>query len=51
LQSLTPRVKAVALAYRLQVFEHIEADEHDFPVDFVVTEEGVIDCSIFRRNS
>jgi len=51
LRSLTHRAKAVALAYQLQVFEHIEADEHDFPVDFVVTEEGVIDCSIFRRNS
>ncbi|MEW6662339.1 MAG: 5-formyltetrahydrofolate cyclo-ligase [Bacillota bacterium] len=50
LRSLGPQAKAVALAYQLQVLEHIEAEEHDYPVDLVVTEEGVIDCSIFRSN-
>jgi len=48
LRSLSPKAKAVAIAYQLQVLGHIETEEHDHPVDLLVTEEGVIDCGIFR---
>jgi 5-formyltetrahydrofolate cyclo-ligase len=49
LRLLAPRAKAVALAYQMQVFDLIEAEEHDFPVDLVVTEEEIIDCRLYRR--
>jgi len=48
LRTLRPNVKAMALAFQLQVLEQIETKEHDSPVDMLVTEEGLIDCAFFR---
>jgi len=35
----------VAVAFALQVVPHVPADEHDMPMDLIVTEQGIIDCA------
>lgn len=45
LLSLLPRdAKVIALAFGFQVVDKVPAGPHDVPVDFVVTEEGVLRC-------
>jgi len=39
-----PRAKSVALAFNLQVLDNAYPEPHDHPVQFVITEEQVIDC-------
>lgn len=39
----------VALAYSFQLIPHVLTDEHDIPMQFIVTEQGVIDCARGRR--
>ncbi len=36
----------IAAGYSFQVFEHVPTDSHDIPLDFIVTEETVITCTI-----
>ncbi len=45
LERVRPETKKVALAFDLQMVEHAHEDEHDFPVQYIVTESGVIECS------
>lgn len=40
--------ETIALAYSLQVYAQIPIEEHDVPVNFIVTEEGVIPCHSLR---
>lgn len=35
----------IGLAFELQIVDNIPIDEHDIPVDKIVTEERIIDCS------
>lgn len=39
-----PQAKSVALAFSLQVLDDAYPEPHDHPVQFLVTEEQVIDC-------
>ena len=40
---------AVGLAHDAQVVDHIPTEDHDRPVDYLVTELGVTDCRKLRR--
>ena len=46
---LLPRVKGkrtiAALAFCAQVFEQVPGMPHDIPVDYIITEEKVIECN------
>ncbi|KPD01089.1 hypothetical protein LR69_00574 [Geobacillus sp. BCO2] len=33
-----------ALAYSFQVMDDIPAEEHDVPVKFIITDQGVLHC-------
>lgn len=39
----------IGLAYDVQIMGHIPAESHDQPVDYVVTESGVINCQELRN--
>ncbi|MCL4515017.1 MAG: 5-formyltetrahydrofolate cyclo-ligase [Firmicutes bacterium] len=39
----------VALAFELQVLERVAREPHDFLIDWIVTEERLIDCRQHRR--
>jgi 5-formyltetrahydrofolate cyclo-ligase len=39
----------IGLAHGLQIVEHIPTDEHDRPVDYLVTESGVTNCQELRN--
>jgi len=41
----------VAVAFALQVAPRVPADEHDVPMDLIVTEQGVIDCARGQRGA
>lgn len=41
LQNPAPKV---ALIPESQIFDDIPTDEHDLPVDFLISERGIIDC-------
>jgi 5-formyltetrahydrofolate cyclo-ligase len=41
---LKPGARVIALAFSFQVVERVPVSPHDVNVDFVVTENGVIDC-------
>ncbi len=34
----------IALAYEMQILKNVYPEEHDIPVDFVITESRIIDC-------
>lgn len=41
---LVPKAIKIGLAFDFQVVDEIPQEEHDVPVDIIVTEERVIDC-------
>lgn len=41
-----PDDPCVALAYELQILEDLPREEHDKPVDYIVTPERIIDCHL-----
>lgn len=45
------RAAKVAVAFSLQLVPRVPFDERDRPVDYVVTEDGVIDCRAERGGS
>lgn len=44
LRSLRPDVPKIAIAFDLQVVEEAPTEQHDLPVDIIVTENRVIRC-------
>ena len=48
LVSLRTGVKRVALAYSFQLVEKLTTEEHDCPVDLIVTETKLINCQVSR---
>lgn len=44
LERVRPSIPKVALAFELQMVEDACPDEHDFPVEYVITEDTVITC-------
>ncbi len=50
---LLPQMRAtkVGLAFAFQVTESLPAEDHDAPVDFIATEERVIDCRKSSRQA
>lgn len=44
LEKRDPRTLLIALAYELQIIEHIDTHQHDVPVDLIVTEKRIITC-------
>jgi 5-formyltetrahydrofolate cyclo-ligase len=49
LVSLRSGVRRVALAYSFQLVEKLPAEEHDCPVDLIVTEKKLIACLASKR--
>lgn len=45
LKKLGKNVKKIGLSFELQVVDEIPKEEHDVPVDYVITEKGVMKCS------
>lgn len=45
LKELSPEAARVGLAFEMQIIEEVPVDSHDMPVDKIVTEKRVIDCS------
>ncbi len=45
---LLPRIKGertiAALAFEVQIFSSLPMEEHDIPVDYIITEQRTIDC-------
>ena len=39
-----PKAVKIGLAFDFQVVDKVPAEEHDVPVDFIITEKRVIDC-------
>ena len=39
-----PKAVKIGLAFDFQIVDQVPREEHDVPVDFIVTEERVIDC-------
>jgi len=37
-------VKKIGLAYKLQIVDKIPEEQHDIPVDVIITEDKIIDC-------
>ncbi len=44
-----PGVLTVGLAFELQVVASLPRDMYDMPVDFLVTEEDLVDCRAVRE--
>jgi 5-formyltetrahydrofolate cyclo-ligase len=51
LEKLSTCPPLVALAYNLQIVERIESEAHDWRMDAIVTETGIIRISDFESNS
>ena len=39
-----PKAVKVGLAFDFQIVDRIPAEEHDVPVDFIITEKRIIEC-------
>lgn len=48
LERVRPEIPKLALGFDLQMVEHAYPDAHDFPVDSVITESGVINCKDYN---
>jgi 5-formyltetrahydrofolate cyclo-ligase len=44
LESCSPRCLLIALAFELQIVEHVPCADHDIHIHKIVTEKRVIDC-------
>ncbi len=44
LPNLKDTVPTVALAFEVQMIDHVENDEYDFPVQYIITEKRMISC-------
>ncbi|MBC7190490.1 5-formyltetrahydrofolate cyclo-ligase [Candidatus Aerophobetes bacterium] len=44
LRKLSPEVIFVALSFSCQIVTHLPCEGHDVPVNYIVTEDGVITC-------
>ena len=44
-----PKSVKIGLAFDFQVVDKITAEEHDVPVDFIITEKRVIECKNFLK--
>ena len=40
----TPHAVKIGLAFEFQIVDSVPKEEHDVPVDFIITEKRVIDC-------
>ncbi|NYE56597.1 5-formyltetrahydrofolate cyclo-ligase [Carboxydothermus ferrireducens] len=47
LPNLRPAVKKVALAFELQIVPKIPTGPHDIPMDYIITEERIINCRLY----
>ncbi|GAV21965.1 5-formyltetrahydrofolate cyclo-ligase [Carboxydothermus pertinax] len=47
LSKLRPGVKKVALAFELQIVPKIVSGPHDIPMDYIITEERLINCRLY----
>jgi 5-formyltetrahydrofolate cyclo-ligase len=45
LEKCSPDCKLIALAYELQIVEHVPCADHDHHIHKIVTEKRIIDCS------
>jgi 5-formyltetrahydrofolate cyclo-ligase len=45
LEKCSPGCKLIALAYELQIVEHVPCADHDHHIHKIVTEKRIIDCS------
>ena len=39
-----PKAVKIGLAFDFQIVDKIPLETHDVPVDFIVTEKGIIEC-------
>jgi len=49
LKQLRKQVPIVALAFEVQIVEDIPLEESDMPVDFIITEQRIIETSILNK--
>lgn len=49
LSSLTKPVTTISLAFKFQVFETLATKSHDVPIDYILTEEKLINCKYNRE--
>lgn len=49
LPKISVKTPKVALAFEVQMIEKVPTDEYDFPVDYIITEEEIIDCKECRN--
>ena len=47
LPKLRPGVKKVALAFELQLLPEIAAGPYDIPMDYIITEDRIINCRLY----
>ena len=45
LTRLRSEATAIALAFEMQILENVFPEEHDAPLDYIITEERLIDCN------
>lgn len=46
LEKVRKDTEKVALAFDIQMVDNAYEDEHDFPVEYIVTESGIIECDL-----
>ncbi|MDD5556241.1 MAG: 5-formyltetrahydrofolate cyclo-ligase [bacterium] len=51
LAGASPRAPRVALAYEVQIVRRLEQEPHDVPMDWIVTEDRIIDCAKIREGA
>ncbi len=45
LKELRPEVRSIGLAFEFQLYDKLPNGENDVPVDFIISEERIIDCA------
>lgn len=43
-EKISPDVPKIAIGFDLQIIPQVPREEFDFPVDYIVTESGIIEC-------